>query len=67
MLADRVDAGIGYRFDSLTTAASGRAEESELAVAFSVIFASARQFRVMTILQVWFPVLRIFVRSVSSG
>lgn len=55
--------GIGYHFDSLTASAAGHAEESELAVAFSVIFASARQFRVMTILQVWFPVLRIFVSN----
>ena len=38
--------------------------ESELARAFGVIFGTARKFRVMTILQVWFPVLRRFVSVV---
>ena len=36
-------------------------EENELARAFGIIFSTARQFRVFTILQVWFPFLRRFV------
>ncbi|KAJ3559311.1 hypothetical protein NM688_g418 [Phlebia brevispora] len=52
------EAGFGYTFNSLTSAAAGHAEESELATAFAIIFDSARKFRVMTILQVWFPILR---------
>ena len=55
--------GFGYYFDSLASAAAGRATESELAVAFAIIFDSARKFRVITILQVWFPILRVFVKS----
>ena len=53
--------GFGYHFNSLESAAAGREEESELATAFAIIFDSARKFRVMTILQVWFPILRKFV------
>jgi hypothetical protein len=60
--------GFGYNFDSLPHPeeldASGKREgkkDSELAKAFSVIFSSARKFRAMTILQVWFPFLRRFV------
>ena len=56
------EAGFGYPFHSLEAAAERRDEESELARAFGVIFSTARKFRVMTILQVWFPVLRRFVR-----
>ena len=54
-------AGFGYAFNSLEAAAERRENESELARAFAVIFATARKFRVMTVLQVWFPVLRNFV------
>ncbi|PIL23484.1 cytochrome P450 [Ganoderma sinense ZZ0214-1] len=54
------EAGFGYPFHSLEAAAERRDEESELARAFGVIFSTARKFRVMTILQVWFPVLRRF-------
>ncbi|KAH9899345.1 cytochrome P450 [Cubamyces lactineus] len=53
-------AGFGYAFNSLEAAAERRENESELARAFAVIFATARKFRVMTVLQVWFPVLRNF-------
>ncbi|TCD59981.1 hypothetical protein EIP91_010949 [Steccherinum ochraceum] len=49
------EAGFGYTFDSLSGG-----KESELAHAFGVIFSTARKFRVITILQVWFPVLRKF-------
>ena len=55
------EAGFGYAFRSLEAAAERRESESELARAFGVIFGTARKFRVMTILQVWFPVLRAFV------
>ncbi|KAH9855328.1 cytochrome P450 [Lenzites betulinus] len=53
-------AGLGYAFNSLEAAAERRESESELARAFAVIFSTARKFRVMTVLQVWFPVLRSF-------
>ncbi|KAI0739010.1 cytochrome P450 [Daedaleopsis nitida] len=57
------EAGFGYAFNSLEAAAERRESESELARAFGVIFGTARKFRVMTILQVWFPVLRAFRRE----
>ncbi|KAI0716494.1 cytochrome P450 [Earliella scabrosa] len=57
------EAGFGYAFRSLEAAAERRESESELARAFGVIFGTARKFRVMTILQVWFPVLRAFRRE----
>ncbi|KAJ6557224.1 cytochrome P450 [Mycena vulgaris] len=50
-------AGFGYNFNSLTD------DDNELAHAFGVIFSTARKFRVMTILQVWFPFLRRFRRN----
>ncbi|KAJ6584658.1 cytochrome P450 [Mycena capillaripes] len=50
-------AGFGYNFNSLTD------DNNELAHAFGVIFSTARKFRVMTILQVWFPFLRRFRRN----
>jgi len=50
-------AGFGYHFNSLTD------DNNELAQAFGVIFSTARKFRVMTILQVWFPFLRRFRRN----
>ncbi|KAF9463000.1 cytochrome P450 [Collybia nuda] len=50
-------AGFGYSFNSLTHT------DNELADAFSTIFSTARKFRVITILQVWFPVLRRFRRN----
>ena len=59
------EAGFGYTFRSLEAAAERREEESELARAFGVIFGTARKFRVITVLQVWFPVLRRFVRISS--
>lgn len=48
-------AGFGYHFNSLQNS------NDELAKAFSIIFSAARKFRVITILQVWFPFLRRFV------
>ncbi|KAF9026096.1 cytochrome P450 [Hymenopellis radicata] len=48
----------GYHFNSLSTCNT----TNELAQAFSVIFSTARKFRVMTILQVWFPILRDLFR-----
>lgn len=60
--------GFGYDFDSLPlpedldeTGKRRDKKENELARAFSVIFSTARKFRAMTILQVWFPFLRRFV------
>ncbi|KAJ6466379.1 cytochrome P450 [Mycena sanguinolenta] len=50
-------AGFGYHFNALTD------DNNELAQAFGVIFSTARKFRVMTILQVWFPFLRRFRRN----
>ncbi|KJA14310.1 hypothetical protein HYPSUDRAFT_150573 [Hypholoma sublateritium FD-334 SS-4] len=47
-------AGFGYAFDALTD------DTNELARAFAVVFATARRFRAMTVLQAWFPVLRRF-------
>ena len=55
------EAGFGYTFHALEAAAERRENENELARAFGVIFGTARKFRVMTVLQVWFPVLRHFV------
>ncbi|KAI8976724.1 cytochrome P450 [Trametes punicea] len=57
------EAGFGYAFHSLDAAAERRENESELARAFAVIFSTARKFRAMTVLQVWFPVLRSFRRE----
>jgi hypothetical protein len=37
--------------------------ENELARAFGIIFSTARKFRAITILQVWFPFLRRFVSN----
>ncbi|KAI0078237.1 cytochrome P450 [Panus rudis PR-1116 ss-1] len=46
------------------TTHEGEPEEvNELARAFGIIFSTARQFRVITILQVWFPILRRFKRN----
>ena len=60
--------GFGYSFNSLASALGGeKSSEDELARAFAVIFSTARQFRVITILQVWFPVLRRFVRLLLFG
>ncbi|KAG5639423.1 hypothetical protein H0H81_002291 [Sphagnurus paluster] len=53
------EAGFGYRFDAL----SSQATHNELSAAFAVIFSTARKFRVMTILQAWFPVLRRFAHA----
>jgi hypothetical protein len=53
------EAGFGYSFNSLTS------DSDALANAFAVIFSTARKFRVMTILQVWFPILRKFASFFS--
>ncbi|KAF7974757.1 hypothetical protein HWV62_11347 [Athelia sp. TMB] len=52
--------GFGYEFNALTPRAPGESGD-ELAEAFATIFSTARKFRIMTILQVWFPILRRFV------
>ncbi len=57
-------AGFGYVFNSLNSLHDPTVEQNELARAFGVIFSTARKFRVITILQVWFPILRKFVRVV---
>ncbi|KAI0345687.1 cytochrome P450 [Trametopsis cervina] len=59
------EAGFGYVFNSLNDGGGGE-EENELARAFGVIFSTARKFRVITILQVWFPVLRKFRRNSTT-
>ncbi|KAF5382545.1 hypothetical protein D9615_002825 [Tricholomella constricta] len=53
------EAGFGYHFNSLSSPST----DNELATAFAVIFSTARKFRVITILQVWFPILRRFRRN----
>jgi hypothetical protein len=58
------EAGFGYGFNSLD--ASHNEAQNELARAFGVIFSTARKFQVITILQVWFPVLRRFVSASSD-
>ncbi|KAF7299325.1 Cytochrome P450 [Mycena indigotica] len=55
------EAGFGYAFHALST--NEEDEQDELARAFADIFATARRFRVMTILQAWFPILRRFRRN----
>ncbi|KAF8517393.1 cytochrome P450 [Hysterangium stoloniferum] len=47
-------AGFGYTFDALVD------DQNELAAAFADVFSAARKFRVLTVLQVWFPILRYF-------
>ncbi|KAH9922636.1 cytochrome P450 [Fomitopsis serialis] len=65
------EAGFGYEFNSLTSAArrgeeKGGETENELARAFGVIFSAARKFRVITVLQAWFPGLRRFSRESAA-
>ncbi|KAJ7600655.1 cytochrome P450 [Mycena floridula] len=55
-------AGFGYQFNSLKSAVEGT-QEDPLSACFGVIFSTARKFRVLTILQVWFPFLRRFRRN----
>lgn len=63
------EAGFGYAFNSISSASTNSGgefnDENELARAFEVIFTTSRKFRVMTILQVWFPVLRGYVSHLS--
>ncbi|KAI0051085.1 cytochrome P450 [Auriscalpium vulgare] len=59
------EAGFGYHFNSLpppslATKPEEFENDNELARAFGVIFSTARKFRVLSVLQVWFPVLRRF-------
>ncbi|OCH91130.1 cytochrome P450 [Obba rivulosa] len=61
------EAGFGYQFSSLAAAArsdqgEGTQAENELARAFAVIFDAAHQFHIMTILRIWFPILRVLGR-----
>nr|BAL05157.1 cytochrome P450 [Phanerodontia chrysosporium] len=61
------EAGFGYAFNSVRAAACpGDAAEDELARAFAVIFSTARKFRLITVLQVWFPFLRRFRRNSAA-
>ena len=55
--------GFGYTFNALQSVASDTPIENELADAFNIIFSTARKFRVITVLQAWFPFLRPFVSS----
>ncbi|KAG6903285.1 hypothetical protein C0995_000180 [Termitomyces sp. Mi166 len=48
------EAGFGYHFNALSSSAD------QLAAAFAVIFSASRKFRMFTILQAWFPILRHF-------
>jgi hypothetical protein len=52
--------GFGYNFNSLV------GKHNELADAFATIFSTARKFRLITVLQVWFPLLRKFVSTAAS-
>ncbi|KIY71740.1 cytochrome P450 [Cylindrobasidium torrendii FP15055 ss-10] len=54
-------AGFGYRFDVLGS--DDAVGHTELAKAFGVIFSTSKSFKIMAILQEWFPVLRIFRRN----
>lgn len=47
--------GFGYQFNALSS------QDNELSNAFGVIFSTARKVRVLSILQIWFPLLRRFV------
>ncbi|EGN98119.1 hypothetical protein SERLA73DRAFT_182986 [Serpula lacrymans var. lacrymans S7.3] len=49
-------AGFGYSFDALAK------DDNELASAYNVIFTTSQKFRTAAILQLWFPLLRIFRR-----
>ncbi|OSX56492.1 hypothetical protein POSPLADRAFT_1159998 [Postia placenta MAD-698-R-SB12] len=60
------EAGFGYRFNSLSATAGSSEGETELAHAFSVIFSAARQFRIISVLQAWFPVLRKIHRNSTA-
>ena len=58
------EAGFGYDFNALRCPdRNDDKPESELSAAFSVIFSTARQYRVLNIFQSWFPLLRRYVRG----
>ena len=63
-------AGFGYTLNSLpppgTDPLSADKSENELARAFATIFSTQQEFRVLTVLAVWFPFLRRFVRPLFS-
>ncbi len=58
--------GFGYSFHSLpppgTDPYSASRPESELSRAFAAVFSTSHTFSVLTVLTVWFPFLRRFVR-----
>jgi hypothetical protein len=58
--------GFGYALNSLPPPGaephSTDKSENELARAFATIFSTQQEFRILNILAVWFPFLRIFVR-----
>ncbi|KAA1473752.1 cytochrome P450 [Dentipellis sp. KUC8613] len=57
---DRSSTVNGDPFGKSSAGGAEKEDENELATAFGVIFSTARKFRVFTIFQVWFPVLRRF-------
>jgi hypothetical protein len=63
-------AGFGYTLNSLPPPGadplSADKSENELARAFATIFSTQQEFRVLTILAVWFPFLRRFVRPLFN-
>ncbi|KAI0952883.1 hypothetical protein AcW1_007249 [Taiwanofungus camphoratus] len=62
------EAGFGYEFNSIATAAYSREDgdlKDELATAFEAIFSSERKFSMLTTLQLWFPVLSRFGRKTA--
>ncbi|KAI0313701.1 cytochrome P450 [Amylostereum chailletii] len=52
------EAGFGYAFNALDSPDSAFESNTELYAAFATIFATARKFRVLSVLQSWFPLLR---------
>jgi len=50
-------AGFGYAFDALVD------DQNVLAAAFAEVFSAARKFRVIMVLQAWFPILHYFVST----
>ncbi|KAI0034622.1 cytochrome P450 [Vararia minispora EC-137] len=64
-------AGFGYTFNALaqphpSDPINGPAPDNELASAFAVIFETARKFRVLSVFQSWFPLLRRYQPNGAS-
>ncbi len=62
--------GFGYALNALPPPGaephSTDKSENDLARAFSIIFSTQHQFRILDILAVWFPFLKRFVRTTFS-